>query len=91
MVFSDLSSGILYGTTEGLDTVAANVYALPVIDGESGVEYPSMLELARAQTGETLPRVDPRFFRFPNGDPGVLLESTGDYYLLSELKPKKNK
>ena len=30
-------------------------------------------------------RVDPRFFLFPNGEAGVLLELTGDFYVLTEF------
>jgi hypothetical protein len=34
-------------------------------------------------------RPDPRFFRFPNGKAGVLLEATGDHYELLELPANK--
>jgi hypothetical protein len=30
-------------------------------------------------------RSDPRFFLFPNGEAGVLLEATGDFYRLTEM------
>ena len=78
-MFSDLASGILYGTTEEPDVVDTTVYALTLVDG-SGTEYASFHEL----TG--LPRVDARMFRFPDGAAGVILEATGDYYRLTELR-----
>lgn len=79
MVFSDLSSARLYGTTDPIDAVDATVRALTIVD-ELGLEYDTLLEF----TG--LARVDPRFFRFPDGTAGLLLEATGDYYRLTELK-----
>ena len=78
LLFSDLDSGILYGTTDSFDTIAATVYALTVVD-KDGNEFESLEEFAG------LGRVDPRFFRFPDGSAGVLLEATGDYYRLTEL------
>lgn len=78
-LFSDLDSGILYGTTGDYDGITETVYKLTVVD-EGGVEYESLEELAG------LPRVDPRFFRFPGGTAGVLLEANGDFYRLTELK-----
>jgi hypothetical protein len=31
-------------------------------------------------------RADPRFFNFPDGTAGVLLESTGDFFRLTEVR-----
>lgn len=78
-LFSDLDSGILYGTKGDFDDIATTVFKLTVV-GENGVEHGSLEELAG------LSRVDPRFFRFPDGTAGVLFEANGDYYRLTELK-----
>lgn len=81
-LFSDLDSGILYGTKGDFDDIATTVYKLTVVDG-NGVEYESLEELVG------LTRVDPRFFRFPDGTAGVLFEANGDFYRLTEMKKKK--
>lgn len=78
-LFSDLDSGILYGTTGDFDDIATTVYKLTVV-GENGMAYESLEKLAG------LDRVDPRFFRFPDGTAGVLFEANGDFYRLTELK-----
>ena len=76
-LFSDLSSGILYGTTDPSGDTAATVYEVNLVD-ESGESLDSFQDLAGG-------RADPRFFRFPDGTAGVLLEATGTFYRLTEL------
>jgi hypothetical protein len=34
-------------------------------------------------------RPDPRFFNFPDGSAGVLLERTGDFYRVTEVTTSK--
>ena len=78
-LFSDLDSGILYGTMGDYDDIDETILKLVVVD-ENGTEHGSLEELV------ALPRVDPRFFRFPDGTAGVLLEQNGEFYRLTELK-----
>jgi len=78
-LFSDLDSGVLYGTTGEFDDIATTVFRLGLVD-ENGNAFASFEELAG------LPRVDPRFFRFPDGRAGVLFEANGNFYRLTELK-----
>ena len=76
-LFSDLASGILYGTTMQRSDIASTVFKLNLVDAEGGV-LESLQDLAGG-------RADPRFFRFPDGTAGVLLEATGTFYRLTEL------
>ena len=78
-IFSDLDSGILYGTTGEFDDIATTVFKLGLVD-EDGNAFASLEELAG------LPRVDPRFFRFPDERAGVLFEANGNFYRLTEVR-----
>lgn len=78
-LFSDLSNGVVYATTASPRDVAAPVHRVNLVD-EHGDPLADLTELG---TGG---RVDPRFFRFPDGTAGVLLEATGAYYRLNELR-----
>lgn len=79
MLFSDLDSGIVYATTDPPATTAAPIYRVNLVD-ENGAAIADLEALNNGQ------RVDPRFFRFPDGSAGVLLESTGTYYRLTERR-----
>ena len=52
-------------------------------------EVPALIETALVLVLSVLRvaggRADPRFFRFPNGTAGVLLENTGDLFRLTEV------
>ena len=76
-LFSDLSSSILYATTDPITGTAAPVYRVN-LTATDGTVIDSFQDLAGG-------RADPRFFRFPDGTAGVLLEATGDFFRLTEL------
>lgn len=75
-LFSDLSSGILYATTDPLTDTDVDVFKVNLID-ENDSPIDSLQNLAEG-------RADPRFFQFPDGNAGVLLEATGDFYRITE-------
>ena len=78
-LFSDLESGVMYATIDPPSTTVAPVYRVNLVD-ENGAP---LADLRALNDGE---RVDPRFFRFPDGSAGVLLEATGTYYRLREVR-----
>lgn len=80
-VFGDLANGELYGITSKINQQNQEAFLLNLVDENLAPLGPnnSLNDLAGA-------RVDPRFFRFPNGTAGVLLEATGDIYRLTEVK-----
>ncbi|MFA3920218.1 hypothetical protein AB1E33_25115 [Ruegeria sp. 2012CJ15-1] len=80
MVFGDLNLGTLFGTTDPFDMIDADVFVLNLVD-ENGVET-TINDLAGDGTDPA--RADPRFFTFADGTAGVFLETTGDYYRLTE-------
>lgn len=78
-LFSDLDSGVVYATTASPQETAAPVFRVNLVDDDGN----PLDGLTQLNDGE---RVDPRFFRYPDGRAGVLLEATGAYYELTELK-----
>ena len=76
-VFSDLASGLLYGTTAPIGDIDATVFLVNLVDG-GGASLTSFQDLAGG-------RADPRLFTFPDGTAGVLLETTGDIYRLTQV------
>lgn len=76
-LFSDLSSGIVYASTAPTTATNAPVFRVNLI-AEDGTPLDSLQDLAGG-------RADPRFFRFPDGSAGVLLEATGTFYRLTEV------
>ncbi len=77
-LFSDLFSGILYATTAPSSETAVPVFRVNLVAADG-----SLLASFRDLVGG---RADPRFFRFPNGTAGVLLEATGDIFRLTEVE-----
>ena len=75
-LFGDLASGEVYATTSSLTDKNVPVYQVNLFD--STLNETSLFELANG-------RPDPRFFIFPDGTAGVLLEKTGNFYRLTEL------
>lgn len=75
-LFGDLASGEVYATTSSLTDKNVPVYQVNLFD--SMLNETSLLELANG-------RPDPRFFIFPDGTAGVLLEKTGNFYRLTEM------
>lgn len=76
-LFSDLASGVVYATQGSVNDVNAPVFKVNLVD-ENGTPLDSLQDLAGG-------RADPRFFLFPNGEAGVLLEATGAFYRLTEV------
>lgn len=77
-LFSDLSSGILYATVDPITETNVPVLKVNLVD-ENGTPLNALQDLVG------VPRPDPRFFRFPNGEAGVLIEATGDFFKLTEI------
>ena len=75
-LFGDLISGAVYATTAPLSKAGQEVVRVMLVD-RSGAPV-SLSGLAGG-------RPDPRFFNFPDGAAGVLLERTGALYRLTEL------
>jgi hypothetical protein len=81
MLFSELNSGTMFGTFNETDAgaVAVDVCYVTLVDKDNNdAEYSNLNALNNGT------RVDPRFFRYPDGTAGVLLEKTGNYYRFTE-------
>ncbi len=76
--FSDLASGILYATIDPIFKTNVPILKVNLID-ENGTKLEALQDLAGVMRG------DPRFFRFPDGSAGVILEATGSFYRLTEV------
>jgi hypothetical protein len=76
-LFSDLASGFVYATLDRRRATDVPVYKVNLVDGD-GNPLTSLQDLAGG-------RADGRLFLFPDGTAGVLLETTGDFYRLTEL------
>ena len=75
------------------DLPSGSLYALvsaPALTTPQSVFHVSLVDSARrAVTLKELAgggRPDPRFFNFPDGSAGVLLETTGEFYRLTEIR-----
>src|SRR6185295_14137832 len=77
-LFGDLVSGSVYALTAGPTTDSQTVYRVTLVDNAKRVTTLQAL----ASGG----RPDPRFFNFADGTAGVLLEATGDFYRLTEVR-----
>jgi hypothetical protein len=78
LLFSDLVSGQLFATTGPPSTKRQDVLRVAAVDASG---QPVTL---RGMTGNERP--DPRFFNFPDGTAGVLLERTGDFFRMTEVR-----
>jgi hypothetical protein len=76
-LFGDLVSGLVYAVTGALSVTGQGVLRVNLVDAAS-----KPVTLKALAGGE---RPDPRFFNFPDGSAGVLLERTGDFYRLTEV------
>jgi hypothetical protein len=75
-LFGDLVSGRLFATTGSPAATRQDVFRVAVHDADGrSITLKSLTANARP---------DPRFFAFPDGGAGVLLEHTGDFYRVSE-------
>jgi hypothetical protein len=75
-LFGDLTGGFVYALTGSLQQTEQDVFRVNLVD--SSLQPVTLNGLAGGQ------RSDPRFFNFPDGTAGVLLEATGDFYRLTE-------
>jgi len=78
LLFGDLVSGAVYAVTSA-----------PVTKRQAALRVNLVDEMGRPTTLKALvqgERPDPRFFNFPDGSAGVLLEKSGTFYRLSESK-----
>jgi hypothetical protein len=73
-LFADLISGRFYAITGPISTPRQDV-SLVSVAGDTRFE---------PGTGAANERPNPRFFNFPDGAAGVLLERTGDFYRIAE-------
>ena len=75
-LFGDLVSGAVYAVTGPPSVSGQDVYRVNLVDRQG-----TAVTLKQLAGG----RPDPRFFNFPDGTAGVLLERTGAIYRLTEL------
>ena len=78
MLFGDLVSGSVLAITEPATTPRQAVHRVNLVDREG--QPVTLVQLAGGG------RPDPRFFNFPDGTAGVLIERTGEFYRLTEVK-----
>jgi hypothetical protein len=77
-LFGDLVSGSVYATTGALSLTPQDVFSVNLVD-----QNRQPVTLAGLTGGE---RPDPRFFNFPDGTAGVLLERSGNFYRLTQTR-----
>jgi subtilisin family serine protease/regulation of enolase protein 1 (concanavalin A-like superfamily) len=76
-LFGDLPTGAVWAVT-GLPSVTGQpVYHVALVDNT--LQPVTLIAIAGGN------RPDPRFFTFPDGTAGVLLERTGDFYRLTQI------
>jgi pimeloyl-ACP methyl ester carboxylesterase len=77
-LFGDLVSGSVYAITGALPAAHRDVVHVQLVDNHQQTVH--LKDLAGGGA-----RPDPRFFNFPDGAAGVLLEASGEFYRLTEL------
>ena len=77
-LFGDLVSGSVYAITGAPSLRGQTVFKVGLVD--STLQTLTLTGLAGGN------RPDPRFFNFPDGTAGVLLEATGDFFRLTEVQ-----
>ncbi|AMY12508.1 hypothetical protein LuPra_05784 [Luteitalea pratensis] len=78
LLFGDLVSGRVFATTGPMTARRQAVLEVGVVDAEGKDTT------LKALAGNARP--DPRFFTFPDGTAGVLLEKTGEFFRVTELR-----
>ena len=79
LLFGELVGGQLYAITDPPGNLRQVVRRVSIVDEqEQSVVLKSLTDNRRP---------DPRFFTFPDGTAGVLLEATGAFYRLTEVAP----
>ena len=81
LIYGDLANGEVYATTAKIDGRNEDLFNVNLVDSNLDPIGPtnSLNDLVGG-------RVDPRFFLFPDKTAGVLLEATGEFYRLTEVK-----
>lgn len=79
LILGDLPSGEVYATTDKITGTDVPLSRVNLVDTDGNPVGPTntLNDLVGG-------RSDPRFFLFPNGKAGVLLEATGAFYTLNE-------
>jgi len=77
-LFGDLVSGSVYATTGAVTLTVQDVFRVNLVD-----QNRQPVTLTGLTGGE---RPDPRFFNFPDGTAGVLLERSGTFYRLTQTR-----
>jgi len=77
-MFGDLVSGAIYAITGPPAASGQDVLRVNLVDSQT---RPITLGSLAGNL-----RPDPRFFNFPDGSAGLLIERTGDFYRLTEQK-----
>jgi hypothetical protein len=80
LLLGDLPSGEVYAATDQISELNVQLYRANWVDTNGNAVGPTntLNDLAGGLS-------DPRFFLFPKGEAGVLLEATGDFYFLTEF------
>src|SRR5205823_2123144 len=78
LLFGDLVSGRLFATIGPPALKRQEVLRVAIVDGNG--------QLVTLKSMTKNERPDPRFFNFPDGSAGVLLERTGEFYRVSEVR-----
>ena len=78
LLFGDLVSGRLFATIGPPSSKRQDVLSVTIVDRNG---QPVTL---KGMTKNDRP--DPRFFNFPDGSAGILLERTGEFYRISEVR-----
>jgi pimeloyl-ACP methyl ester carboxylesterase len=76
-LFADLPSGLLFATTGSRAAQRQDVFRVALVDKDA--KPVTLLQLAKGD------RADPRLFSFPDGSAGVLIETTGEFFRLTEV------
>jgi len=76
-LFADLPSGLLFATTGSRADRRQDVFRVALVDKDA--KPVTLLQLAKGD------RADPRLFSFPDGSAGVLIETTGEFFRLTEV------
>jgi hypothetical protein len=77
-LFGDLVSGSVYAVTGAPSVAHQPVLSVRLVDSQ--MQPLTLKDLAKGE------RPDPRFFTFPDGTAGMLLERTGNFYRLTEIR-----
>ena len=76
-LFGDLANGGVYAVTGAPGALHQPVFAVTLVNSQG-----QTITLKALSNG---PRGDPRFFNFPDGTAGVLVEATGQFFRLTEV------